>query len=168
MLAHAYQRRDHVGLIAFRGAGADLVLPPTRSVEHAERRLRDLPIGGRTPLAHALHLAREVLARPAHAGRLPVIVLLSDGRANVPLAGGTPLEEAYAEAHALRDAGVRALVLDSETGPVRLGLAQRLAAALGADYRPLDDLDPAIAEQAVRAALPDLYSGTESVVPHAG
>lgn len=168
MLAHAYQRRDHVGLIAFRGAGAELVLPPTRSVEHAERRLHDLPTGGRTPLAHALHLAREVLARPAHAGRLPVIVVLSDGRANVALAGGAPLEEAYAEAHALRDMRVRALVLDSETGPVRLGLAERLAAALGADYRPLDDLDPAVAEQAVRAALPALFTGTESAVPHAG
>jgi magnesium chelatase subunit D len=167
MLAHAYQRRDHVGLIAFRGAGADLILPPTRSVEHAERRLHDLLTGGRTPLAHALRLARDVLARPAYAGHLPVLVVLSDGRANVPMAGGAPLEEAYAEARTLRDAGVRALVLDSETGPVRLGLAQRLATALGADYRPLDGLDMAVAEQTVRAALPDLFTAIESAVPHA-
>ena len=76
LLSDVYQRRDHVGLITFRGAHAELVLPPTRSTATAEQRLRALPTGGRTPLADALHLAREVFARPAHSGQRPVMVVL--------------------------------------------------------------------------------------------
>lgn len=161
LLADAYQRRDHVGLIAFRGARAELVLPPTRSTSVAERRLHALPTGGRTPLADALRLAREVLERPAHAAQSPVVVVLSDGRANVPLTDrGIPVADAHREARALRDARVAALVLDSEIGPVRLGLAARLASELGADYRHLDDLEPSHTAQAIRAALPTLVAGS--------
>ena len=161
MLTDAYQRRDRVGVIAFRGAGAELVLAPTRSIQRVEDRLRDLPSGGRTPLAHGLQLARDVLTRPAYRDQLPVVVVLSDGRANVALSDGTPLEDAYAEARSLCNARVRSLVLDGETGTVQLGLAKRLAAELGADYRALDDLDPAQSTQAIRAALPEMFDHTE-------
>lgn len=153
MLLDAYQRRDRVGLIVFRGARAELVLPPTDSVELAERRLRALPTGGRTPLADGLRLAANTLRRPEYAGRSPLIVVLSDGRANVSLTGAAPLEDAHAQARALRDAGVRALVLDSEAGGTRLGLARQLAVELGADYRPLHDLGPDRVGALVRAAL---------------
>ncbi len=159
LLTDAYQRRDHVGLIAFRGAHAELLLPPTRSTATAEQRLRALPTGGRTPLADALRLAREVFGRPAHSGQRPVVVVLSDGRANVSHKGDAPLDGAYREARALRDAGVSALVLDSETGPVRLGLAERLASELGADYRHLGDLEPAHGAEMIRTALPELFDG---------
>lgn len=158
LLTDAYQRRDHVGLIAFRGARAELVLPPTRSISVAEQRLHVLATGGRTPLADALRLAREVLERPAHTAQAPVIIVLSDGRANVSLAEeSAPVDDAHREARALRDRGISALVLDSETGPVRLGLAQRLASELGADYRHLGDLDPVEGAQVIRVAFPELF-----------
>lgn len=162
MLTDAYQRRDHVGLIAFRGAHAELVLPPTRSISVAEQRLSALPTGGRTPLADALHLAREILARPAHRAQRAVVVALSDGRANVAHSGAAPLEDAYRAARALRDVGITALVLDSETGPVRLALAERLASELGAEYRHLGDLEPADGAHMIRSALPEVFDGTDA------
>lgn len=162
LLADAYQRRDHVGLIAFRGAHAELVLPPTRSTATAEQRLRALPTGGRTPLADALRLAREVFARPAHSGQQPVMVILSDGRANVSHTDDAPLDDAYREARALRDMGVSALVLDSEAGPVHLGLAVQLANELGADYHPLGEHEPAHGAQMIRAALPAVFDGVSA------
>jgi magnesium chelatase subunit D len=87
LLLDAYQRRDRVGLISFRGTGADLLLPPTGSVDLAQVQLRALPTGGRTPLGHGLSLALEVIERERLKDRdvLPLLVLLSDGRANVPL-----------------------------------------------------------------------------------
>ena len=162
LLTDVHQRRDHVGMIAFRGAHAELVLPPTRSTALAEQRLRALPTGGRTPLADGLRLAREVFARPAHSGQRPVMVLLSDGRANVSLAGDAPLDAAYREANALRETGVSALVLDSETGPVHLGLAARLAHELGADYQHLGDHDAARGTQMIRDTLPLVFDGANT------
>ena len=162
LLTDVYQRRDHVGLIAFRGARAELVLPPTRSTATAEQRLRVLPTGGRTPLADALLLAREVFARPAHRGQRRVLVVLSDGRANVSHTGDTPLDAAYREARALRDTGLTALVLDSETGPVHLGLALRLASELGADYQHLGEEEPAHGAQMIRAALPAVFDSASA------
>ena len=141
LLLHAYQGRDQVGLVAFRGTAADLVLPPTNSVDLAYARLRDLPTGGRTPLAAALRLAQATLARCAPAHRL--LVLVSDGRANVGLTGGDPHTEAVALARELCADGVAALVVDTEDGPVRLGLAERMCQALGGAYLRLADLPPA-------------------------
>ncbi len=144
LLQSAYEARDQVGVIAFRGAAAETLLPPTRSVEQADAALRELPTGGRTPLAHALVHAHETLARSRQAHpELPVLlVILSDGRANVPLPDGPgdPWEQALQGAGQLAAAGVPALVLDSEVGFVRLGRARHLAQALGAEYLPLDDL----------------------------
>lgn len=89
LLRDAYQRRDEVGVIAFRGAEAKVLLPPTRSVDAAERQLRELPTGGRTPLAHALQLVSEVLNRASSTSQAePLLIVLSDGRANVALGEG--------------------------------------------------------------------------------
>ena len=87
LLAEAYRRRDHVALVAFRGSGAELLLPPTRSLVQAKRRLAGLPGGGATPLASGLAAAGDVAARAARKGATPVIVLMTDGRANVTLDG---------------------------------------------------------------------------------
>jgi magnesium chelatase subunit D len=95
------------------------------------------------------------------------VVVLSDGRANVSHTGDTPLDAAYREARALRDTGVAALVLDSETGPVHLGLAVRLANELGADYQHLDEREPTHGAQMIRAALPAVFDGT-SAAPAGG
>jgi len=141
LLRDVHGRRERVGLIAFRAGGAELLLPPTGSAELAETRLSALPTGGRTPLAHGLRLAREVFDRPEGRGGAALLVVISDGRANVPIAAGDPLADAYEQARFLRTDGVQALVLDSEAGALRLGLAARLATELGAACHPLVPLD---------------------------
>jgi magnesium chelatase subunit D len=139
LLADAYRRRDAVALIAFRGQHAETLVPPTRSAVLAYRRLRTMPTGGRTPLADGLRTAREMLA--AAARRDPAarahLVLVSDARANAPEqnAFGAALHEAAL----LRARDVRVLCVDTESGRIRLGQAARLAAALDATYRKLDD-----------------------------
>ncbi|MGS2644706.1 magnesium chelatase subunit D family protein [Streptosporangium sp. G12] len=135
LLLDAYQRRDKVGLVTFRGARADLVLPPTSSVEAGAARLRELPTGGRTPLAAGLLRAAEVLRveRLRDPSRRPLVVLVTDGRAT----SGT-VEESHRAAGLL--AGVAGVVVDCESGHVRLGLAASLAARMGAETVRLDDL----------------------------
>ncbi|RSN15351.1 putative cobaltochelatase [Nonomuraea sp. WAC 01424] len=133
LLLDAYQRRDKVGLITFRGAGAQVALPPTSSVEAGAARLRSLPTGGRTPLAAGLTRAAEVLRveRLRDAARRPLLVLVTDGRAT---AGGD------VDRAAGLVAGIASVVVDCENGPVRLGLAVRLASRLGARLVSLDSM----------------------------
>jgi magnesium chelatase subunit D len=156
LLVDAYQKRDRVGLITFRGQGARLSLSPTRSVRVAARHLVDLPIGGSTPLTSGLALASRVVAlsRLREATLTPFVVLLTDGRANVPLeAGRHPEAEAVSHAQQLACAGVSGLVIDTEGGPVRLRRAQALASAWGVDCIEIDTLKGSRLPQAVRRAL---------------
>jgi magnesium chelatase subunit D len=141
LLRDAYERRDEVGVIAFRGTKAELLLSPTRSVDTAEKQLRDLPTGGRTPLAHALQVAAEVLSRNSGASRPePLLIVLSDGKANVALDGtGDPWQQSLDYARSFWRKGVAALVLDTEVGFVRMGRAGDLAAALGAQCLSLEE-----------------------------
>jgi magnesium chelatase subunit D len=127
LLNDAYQRRDKVALISFRGEGARILLPPTSSVELAASRLQDLPTGGRTPLAAGIEKAAEVLKREnlRDRERRPLLVLLTDGR---PTAGSDPMVAAAR----LRDLGPASFVVDTEEGYVRLGMAGELAGAMGA------------------------------------
>ncbi|WP_117209792.1 magnesium chelatase subunit D family protein [Allorhizocola rhizosphaerae] len=129
LLLDAYQRRDKVGLVTFRADGAQLVLPPTSSVEAGAARLRELPTGGRTPLAVGLMKAAETLRlqrlRDPH--RRALLVVVTDGRAT---AGGDP----GAAASVLARMGVASVVVDCEAGHVRLGLAEALAVQLGAEH----------------------------------
>jgi magnesium chelatase subunit D len=132
LLVDAYQRRDKVGLITFRDKGAELVLPPTSSVENAARRLDAIQTGGRTPLAAGLAKAVQVIntERLRDPLRRPLVLVITDGRAeraSAIRAGGD-----------LR--GHDVVVVDCERGPVRLRLAERLAVDLGADYLRLDDV----------------------------
>lgn len=141
LLTDAYQQRDEVAVIAFRGPFAQMLVAPTRSVDVAQQGLRELPTGGRTPLPHALHLVLESLAKTQANDAPPLLVLLSDGKANVPLAdGGDPWRESLALAGLLAERGVPTLVLDTETGYLRLGRAGQLAQALGAECLRLEDL----------------------------
>ncbi|MSQ27730.1 MAG: VWA domain-containing protein [Dehalococcoidia bacterium] len=154
LLRDVYRRRDRVGLITFRGSGAQQALAPTGSVELAERRLRVLPTGGKTPLADALRLAHEVIARERRVAQRwePLLVLITDGRANLSRSGD-PLEQARRTAAGLRGALVRSVVIDTETGPVRLGLARMVAEALGARHQRLDDLTAQGLASAVRLTI---------------
>ena len=145
LLLDAYQRRDRVGLVAFRGGGAQTLLPPTGSVDLAQQQLQEMPTGGRTPLSAGLHRALEVVETERVKDRhlRPLLVLLSDGRANVTAAGvtGAAATAEAAQAGALvQQRKIPAVVVDTEDGYVRLGLAQPLAEAMQAHYLKLEDL----------------------------
>ncbi|MFD7625337.1 putative cobaltochelatase [Streptomyces sp. NPDC059851] len=143
LLLDAYQRRDKVGLVTFRGAGADLALPPTSSVDAAAARLERLPTGGRTPLAAGLLKAREVLRveRLRDPSRRPLLVVVTDGRAtSAGTLAGDARTLAARSARLLAAEGVASVVVDCETGPVRLGLAGVLAADLGGPAVTLEGL----------------------------
>ncbi|MGW1808705.1 putative cobaltochelatase [Streptomyces sp. NPDC002078] len=139
LLLDAYQRRDKVGLVTFRGASADVALPPTSSVDAAAARLERLPTGGRTPLAAGLLKAHEVLRveRLRDPARRALVVLVTDGRAT---GGPEPVALAGRAARLFAAEGVASVVVDCESGPVRLGLAGQLAGELGGAAVTLDEL----------------------------
>lgn len=134
LLFDAYQRRDLVSLVTFRGRGAQVVLEPTAGVELADRRLAVLPTGGRTPLADGLVRASEVIGRHAlrDPDRRPLLVLVTDGRAN----NGPAVEKAAAHVAGQEIASV---VIDTESGFVRTGKAAEIARSLGAPSVRLED-----------------------------
>ena len=139
LLLDAYQRRDKVGLITFRGAEATLALPPTSSIDIAARRLQDLPTGGRTPLAEGLLCAAETLRleRIRDPRRRPLLVLVTDGRATH---GPNAVARSRLVADQLRRAGVASLVIDCESGRMSLGLAQTLSIHLGAQHLTVSEV----------------------------
>lgn len=154
LLRDAYQRRDEVGVIAFRGTEAQLLLPPTRSVDTAERQLRDLPAGGRTPLASALSLAFDLVSATGPSAPEPLLIVLSDGRANVAIdAHGDAWRQSLEYAHALAKKGVAALVLDTEMDFVRLGRARELAEALHAQCLSLEEFNAESLSLTIRSQL---------------
>lgn len=142
LLQDAYEKRDQVGVIAFRGIEAKVLLPFTADVGEAERALRELPTGGRTPLAHALVLASEIIRRIQNlqSDALVLLALLSDGKANVSLPGttGDPWQQALEAAERIAEMRISTLVIDSDSGFVQTGRARELAQTLGADYQVLD------------------------------
>jgi magnesium chelatase subunit D len=154
LLADCYVRRDKVALIGFRGRGADVLLPPTASLVRAKRSLAGLPGGGGTPLAAGLDAARGMVEACRRAGRTPLLVLLTDGRANVARDGTGGRAQAEADAldaaKPLRIAAVPALLVD--TAPRPQPFAKDLAAAMGARYLPLPMADAARLSGAVREA----------------
>ncbi|MFF0462449.1 putative cobaltochelatase [Streptomyces mexicanus] len=139
LLLDAYQRRDKVGLVTFRGTSAEVALPPTSSVDAAAARLESLPTGGRTPLAAGLLKAHEVLRveRLRDPARRALLVVVTDGRAT---GGPEPVALAGRAARLLAADGVASVVVDCEAGPVRLGLAGQLAGELGGTAVTLDEL----------------------------
>ncbi|MFI2782005.1 putative cobaltochelatase [Streptomyces sp. ALB3] len=139
LLLDAYQRRDKVGLVTFRGKDAEVVLPPTSSVDAAAARLETLPTGGRTPLAAGLLRAHDVLRveRLRDPSRRALLVVVTDGRAT----GGVDPVALAARAGRLHAAeGTASVVVDCESGYVRLGLAAQLARDLGGSAVTLDEL----------------------------
>ncbi|HIM61878.1 MAG TPA: putative cobaltochelatase [Dehalococcoidia bacterium] len=156
LLLDAYQRRDRVGMISFRGTSASLMLPPTNSVDLAQVHLAEMPTGGRTPLSAGLFKALEVIETERIKDRdvLPLVVLLSDGRGNVALGQDSPLDEAYAAAGIIGDDKIPSVVVDTESGFIRLGMAQPVAEAMGAQYLKLEDLRADNLAEAVRQQMP--------------
>lgn len=155
LLADCYVRRDKVAVIGFRGAAADLLLPPTRSLVRAKRSLAGLPGGGGTPLAAALEAAAGLAEAVRRRGDTPLVVLLTDGRANVGLDGHGGRAKAEADATAaarrLRAAGCAALLID--TGPQPAPQAARLADTMAARYLALPHAGAQAMSAAVRQAV---------------
>ncbi|RAO56552.1 Magnesium chelatase [Micromonospora saelicesensis] len=152
LLTDAYQRRDKVAVIAFRGGGARTLLPATSSVLAASTRLAELPTGGRTPLAEGLLAAAELLRveRLRDPKRRPLVLIVTDGRAT---AGTRPLDRAAAAAKVLAATNAPCVVVDCESGPIRLHLANRLATQLKAPRHQLEDLTQAHAHAPARGDL---------------
>ena len=155
LLAQAYSRRDHVALLAFRGTGAELLLPPTRSLVQTKRRLAGLPGGGGTPLASGLRLGMELARLARSRGMTPTLALLTDGRANVTLDGrgdrATAMEEASRMARAFAASGTPGLVLDTANRPQPD--LRSLAAEMRAPYLPLPRADARALSAALSSAL---------------
>jgi magnesium chelatase subunit D len=156
LLLDAYQRRDRVGMISFRGTNASLILPPTNSVDLAQVHLQEMPTGGRTPLSAGLFKALEIIETERIKDRdvLPLLVLLSDGRGNVALGQESPLDEAYAAAGIIGDDKIPSVVVDTESGFIKLGMVQSVAEAMGAQYLKLEDLRADSLAEAVRLRMP--------------
>lgn len=160
LLLDAYRRRDKVGLVTFRGQGAEVALPPTQSVDIAAARLDELPAGGRTPVAEGLLEAARVIKRESlrDPSRRPLLIVLTDGRAT----GGTDaVARSRQAADEIAALGVTTVVIDSERGPMRLGLAVALAERMGAEYLPVADVSAETLHQSVQAHIGQPHSGHE-------
>jgi magnesium chelatase subunit D len=153
LLADCYVRRDRVAMIAFRGPGAEILLPPTRSLVRAKRSLASLPGGGGTPLAAGIDAAAALADGVTRRGGTAVVILLTDGRANVNRDGiggrAQAAEDALASAQAFRVAELKALVVDMSPRP--RPDAETLAQAMGAVYLPLPHADAKALSGAVQA-----------------
>jgi magnesium chelatase subunit D len=135
-LVQAYQRRDRVAMVVFHGARARVLLPPTHSVALAQRKLRVLPTGGKTPLAHGLYLAYRLAGRELRRLKslIPIIVVISDGNPNVPCFSADPKADAFKAARAIARRGLPALFVDTNTNFMEHGLGLALAKALHCPY----------------------------------
>lgn len=143
ILLDAYQKRDRVGMVAFRKNQAEVLLPVTRSVDFAQKKLATMPTGGKTPLAKGLLKAEDVLDMlyRQDANQDPVMILITDGRATSSLNRGTnPVTDALEEAKRIGRRNIPVAVIDTESGFIKLGLAKKLAKAMGASYFQVDKI----------------------------
>lgn len=143
MLQEAYQKRDRVGMIAFRRDKAEVLLPITRSVDMAQKRLAQMPTGGKTPLADGLALSLQTLAmlNKRDSELEPILIVVTDGRANKVDAGEKdPVAAAVAIAEKIAKAKITSVVIDTEADFIKLGIAKKVAAAMGANYYTLQKL----------------------------
>lgn len=143
ILLDAYQKRDRVGMVAFRKNQAEVLLPVTRSVDFAQKKLASMPTGGKTPLARGLLKAEDVLDMlyRQDATQDPIVIIITDGRATSPLNKDTnPITDAINEAERIGRRHIPAAVIDTESGFIKLGLAKKLAKAMGASYFQVDKI----------------------------
>jgi magnesium chelatase subunit D len=156
LLTDAYQRRDRVGLVVFQKNRATLILPPTNSVQLAQRALADIPVGGKTPLSAGLFMAHQVIKKEqiVHPDVNPLMMLLTDGAGNVSMTNLPPQEEAHRLADLIAAENIRSLVINMEHIAFDQGLAQALAEHLKAPCYALSELKAETLYQAVRDEIP--------------
>lgn len=152
LLTDAYQQRDRVGLVVFQKNRAVEILPPTNSVQLAQKALADIPVGGKTPLSAGLVLAyriieREMLSQP---DIVPLMIILTDGAGNVSMGNMPPQDEANYFAEQVQANGIKSVVINMEHASFDQGLAQRLADHLGGPCYALQELRADLLYRAVR------------------
>jgi magnesium chelatase subunit D len=142
-------------MVVFRGEKAELVLPPTNSVELAQKYLTQLPTGGRTPLAHGLKLGIETIKEHSWRDKhtIPLLVLISDGRANISLNGGDPVEDAKKMAQKIKLTNIKSIALDTEQGFITFGLVRQICSEMGGTYLRLEELKSAPIVSAIQGQL---------------
>jgi magnesium chelatase subunit D len=155
LLTDAYQRRDRVGLVVFQKSMATLVLPPTSSVELAQKALQDIPVGGKTPLSAGLTLSFHVTMREKrlHPEVMPLLIVLTDGAGNVSMSNLPPQVEAHRIANQIRDEHIRSVVINMEHVAFDQGLARKLAENLEARCLSLRELHAEALYEAVKKEL---------------
>ena len=156
MLRDSYVKRDRIGMMAFRRDSAELILPPTKSVEYSYKKLEELPTGGKTPLGEALVTVNEFMTSysRSHPGESCYIVLITDGRANVPLKQGADAnEEVRKLASEMAIPQVKWIVIDASAGYIRFDNSEKLAMELEGTYFRLEDLNADRLAESVRAAI---------------
>ena len=160
LLTDAYQRRDRVGLVVFQKDRATLVLPPTNSIQLAQKALVDIPVGGKTPLSAGLLLAADVLKHEkyTHPEVEPLLIVLTDGAGNVSIGTLPPQEESYRFAELIAGERVRSIVINMEHAAFDQGLAQLLAQHLKAQCFPLSELK---AENLYHAVRQEMVGGSK-------
>lgn len=155
LLTDAYQRRDRVGLIVFQKDRANLILPPTNSVQLAQRALVDIPVGGKTPLSAGLFLAHDVVTREKrlHPDVMPLLILLTDGAGNVAIGEASPQKEAHELADQIAKDEIRCVVINMEHSAFDQGLANLLAEHLKSPCYTLSQLRAENLYEAVRTEM---------------
>ncbi len=156
MLRDSYVKRDRIGMMAFRRDSAELVLPPTRSVEYSYKKLEEMPTGGKTPLSDALVTVNQYMTSysRSHVGEMCYIVVITDGRANVPMTeGANANEEVLKLAEDMSIPQVKWIVIDASAGFIRFDNAEKLAQALEGTYFRLEDLNADRLAESVRAVI---------------
>ena len=142
LLKDAYEKRDRVGLVAFRKDCAEELLPITRSIDLAQKKLEKLTTGGKTPLAAGIEKAYNIIKKELKKDEkvVPLILFLSDGKANYSISGKDPIKESLELAQKIKKENIRTIVIDTEEGFIKLEMAKTLSEALGAEYYKLENL----------------------------
>ncbi|MBN1579194.1 MAG: VWA domain-containing protein [Anaerolineae bacterium] len=155
LLNDAYQKRDSVGLVVFNKDQARVVLRPTSSVDLAQKKLKEIPVGGKTPLPHGLWLSYQILKQELRLNPqvMPMMILLTDGAGNVPMSGDSPRAEALRICSLFRNSPIRSVVVNMEHIAFDRGLAQELADSLNGPCYRLDELQAMSLVRTVRGEL---------------
>lgn len=142
LLKDAYEKRDRVGLVAFRKDCAEELLPITRSIDLAQKKLEKLTTGGKTPLAAGIEKAYNIIKKELKKDEkvVPLILFLSDGKANYSISGKDPIKESLELAQKIKKENIRTIVIDTEEGFIKLEMVKTLSEALGAEYYKLENL----------------------------